>query len=205
MRSGAYKTATRCHAAGPRRYNARRMPRPARRLFTLCSAVSLLLCIALCVLWVRSYRVGDGLQWWSAGRDGGVSYHRVTSDSGQVAYKNTWEQGGTRPPAGAPQFRRTRWEPVREGYPPDPEALVWAGFHWQKGDGVYSGPFTLVGLPYWFLAGATAVLPLYRLARRAHARRRANRGRCSSCGYDLRATADRCPECGTLLEGKGEA
>src|SRR5687768_2785066 len=35
------------------------MRRLARRLFTLCSAVSLLLCVAVCVLWVRSARFGD--------------------------------------------------------------------------------------------------------------------------------------------------
>jgi len=31
-----------------------------RRLFTLASALSLLLCAAIIVLWVRSYRVRDG-------------------------------------------------------------------------------------------------------------------------------------------------
>jgi hypothetical protein len=34
----------------------------ARRLFTLLSALSLLLCAAVCVLWVRSYNAGDNLQ-----------------------------------------------------------------------------------------------------------------------------------------------
>ena len=35
------------------------MRRLVRRLFTLCSAVSLVLCVAACVLWVRSYRTMD--------------------------------------------------------------------------------------------------------------------------------------------------
>src|SRR5688500_13674928 len=35
------------------------MRRLARRLFMVCSAVSLLLCVAVCVLWVRSYSNWD--------------------------------------------------------------------------------------------------------------------------------------------------
>jgi hypothetical protein len=30
-----------------------------RRLFTLVSALSLVLCVGTCVLWVRSYRIAD--------------------------------------------------------------------------------------------------------------------------------------------------
>ena len=39
------------------------MRRLARHLFTLCSAVSLLLCVAVCVLWVRSYYAADSFGW----------------------------------------------------------------------------------------------------------------------------------------------
>jgi hypothetical protein len=55
--------------------------------------------------------------------------------------------------------------------------------------------------PYWKLALIAIALPVGRLGRwrRAATQRRlaARRGLCRTCGYDLRATPDRCPECGT--------
>jgi len=42
------------------------MRRLARHLFALCSAGSLVLCVAAGVLWVRSYRVADILVFASA-------------------------------------------------------------------------------------------------------------------------------------------
>lgn len=50
-------------------------------------------------------------------------------------------------------------------------------------------------LPYWFLICLFGAWPLCLLGRRIRDGRRA--GTCHRCGYDLRATPDRCPECGT--------
>jgi hypothetical protein len=57
----------------------------------------------------------------------------------------------------------------------------------------------VVGVPHWFPLLFTLVLPAVWL--RAFRRRRYRRrnGLCPVCGYDLRASTDRCPECGTPI------
>ena len=54
---------------------------------------------------------------------------------------------------------------------------------------------TLV-LPTWFLVAVFASIPTFRFAATLRRARRRKQNRCLSCGYDLRATPDGCPECG---------
>jgi hypothetical protein len=56
--------------------------------------------------------------------------------------------------------------------------------------------FVLI-LPYWLLALVFAVPPATFIVRRARSARQRETSLCPTCGYDLRATPDRCPECGT--------
>jgi len=55
---------------------------------------------------------------------------------------------------------------------------------------------------FWTLEIPFAIPPiawvLIRLVRWEKARSRTRIGRCPTCNYDLRATPDRCPECGTI-------
>jgi hypothetical protein len=84
----------------------------------------------------------------------------------------------------------------REGDPAD-AWLAGGGFRYVRitSDGMRR--WNLV-LPFWALALATAIPPLAREARRRQLARRARAGLCPACGYDLRATPDRCPECGNV-------
>lgn len=59
-----------------------------------------------------------------------------------------------------------------------------------------------VALPYWAIVATLSAAPLCWLAARKVIRGRRWRlehGLCARCGYDIRATPDRCPECGTAV------
>ena len=85
------------------------------------------------------------------------------------------------------------WRP-RVAYRPE-----WAGqvnrggfryTRWSDGSGQ-------VGVPVWVVALAFAVAATSAEAVHRVRRRRSGHGLCRNCGYDLRATPGRCPECGT--------
>jgi hypothetical protein len=58
--------------------------------------------------------------------------------------------------------------------------------------------------PTGFLAAAAAMLPAMWVIRNVKRRMWRQSGCCAACGYDLRATPDRCPECGEVPK-KAEA
>ena len=58
-----------------------------------------------------------------------------------------------------------------------------------------------VTAPAWFFAsvlGWPAVLVAFRIRRAVIRRGRRDGRHCAGCGYDLRATPERCPECGMI-------
>jgi hypothetical protein len=58
---------------------------------------------------------------------------------------------------------------------------------------------TEVAVRYWVVVSALLVLPAL-AAIGGMRRRRRIVGLCRNCGYDLRASKDRCPECGKAIE-----
>jgi hypothetical protein len=69
---------------------------------------------------------------------------------------------------------------------------------WRPKDGGY---FFIATAPFWFLCAIFSITPLCWLRRalhRHHTESRRRAGLCVKCGYDLRASSDRCPECGAV-------
>jgi hypothetical protein len=181
-----------------------------RRLLNLVTALSLLLCVAVVALWIPSYRKGftaGAVTFWPnrAGYGGGAVAAELTSGAVVVEgfllsksepnFEGTW-----------PGIHLERSDP---GHPFDDFLFrrAWRGRI--AGFGVIDDRLTIpppevddlrvvgVCVPAWFATAALAALPVTRFVRAQRSRRRRSLGLCPKCGYDLRATPERCPECGT--------
>jgi hypothetical protein len=130
-----------------------------------------------------------------------------TSDGGLLLRWDRRDYTGPGPPppdARAPALAWERSEPVPLAalYPPG-SLLQRAGFRLTRSRTLYGSTAEAhdgrtLAFPFWAIAAACAALPAALVLRRRTARRRARLGLCPACGYDLRATPDRCPECGTI-------
>ncbi|HEY7117819.1 MAG TPA: hypothetical protein VH475_14620 [Tepidisphaeraceae bacterium] len=84
----------------------------------------------------------------------------------------------------------------------DPAGVkTWAGFAWGEypetfGHGM-PATVQVIAVPLACLAVGLATPALLRVRAWRKRRVRGLAGHCPGCGYDLRATPDRCPECGT--------
>jgi hypothetical protein len=58
--------------------------------------------------------------------------------------------------------------------------------------------FHSMRIPFWLLSPLSALPAVSLLIKRRQEKRRTILGACRQCGYDLRATPERCPECGTV-------
>jgi hypothetical protein len=170
------------------------MRRVVRHLFTMFVALSLLLCVALCVLWVRSYWISDLLSWkeprWSA--------FVITADGEFWFGLNTGVDDRWIPDEGGFQHRTD--EVDGGGVFPDRipgDTLHFHAYGFAVVTGVRWGEnWNNVFLPGWFIFSITVAVPVVWFGRIRQRRRRP--GHCG-CGYDLRASPERCPECGTAV------
>ena len=183
------------------------------RLFTILSAVSLLLCVVLLSLYL------GGLQSaWTIGYAASGHYYVLSTAPRHsfflIAFHDPMVVGSgwvlRRDPAGAlpmpPSPSGTSYvaiaKPGWSNYGPTgrikaPPLFDYASFNAIANPGgaeqivqVWPVPYILMSvvLPFWYVVNA-----------RRRNRQRLAAGLCLHCGYDLRASKDRCPECGTPI------
>ena len=202
-----------------------------RRAFTLGSAVSLLLCAAVAVLWVWSY-VPPGIL-LTFGLENGRVWNVVAINEapGTIVIESAagWPHGSIlHVVAGRDEARAgdvivyiaggwskivDRTEGHRLGVKFEYGTTLPCIDRYGITDNGRVGLVDVAGapgpvgyfnaqVPAWMAAAATGLpaalilgVRTYRALRRRH---RIRKGCCSKCGYDLRASPDRCPECGTI-------
>jgi hypothetical protein len=189
------------------------MKRLRRWLFNFAAGVSLLLCAATMALWVQSYVVhpfvlnqrshGDKPSFRTSAHcfdvdSYGGRFHLDILPEPERWADQVYVMSGPNLPAGHPRMI------VNVSFDPD-----WLPFDWWW----YGEVFQVYTYgrrwylhaegQYWPIALAAAILPAVWIWRETRNRRQCKRGLCPVCGYGLRATPDRCPECGTIVSTKG--
>lgn len=163
-------------------------------------ALSLLLCIIVVPMWLRSYLVTEN---WSVASDtqefqvfshaGGIYVGRIVGWSGRhpLQYRpegvNGWSSWGDES------------DHLLRKWPPWCPAFVSGSL---RDDGIY--PCSLIVVPYWTLELLLLVPPLLDWRRRLRRGRRLRAGRCVECGYNLKGSAGQCSECGTRFAVRGD-
>jgi hypothetical protein len=161
-----------------------------RRIFNLMVGLSLLICAATVALWLRSYFVQPPPAVYS---------DRWLYDEGYAAiYKGefTFVYSDTQP-------KSAKWfQLVRLNTTPLRVYQFMVSSEWNAGVVVW---YTSVELRLWLVVVVALLVPITAMARFLRDRSRPVEGKCRNCGFDLRATPDRCPECGTAIIAPSEA
>jgi hypothetical protein len=175
----------------------------------VATAVSLTVGLAALAFWPRSYHSFDQYRALDAeartlvfitSLRGGLQVARVKTILNADGYLGSiWQSGWTSwrltSPTWSPGPPGDNWQLLAGN--PATRDFRRLGFRLLRGDLGAGRPFWSIRIPYWFLALLGLPLPtacIMSWYRRRHTRKR---GHCPTCGYDLRATPDRCPECGT--------
>ena len=189
-----------------------------RRLQHILVGLSLLIWVATAVIWVRGKLVdwdGFGVGYlWERGeleevnsfgkyrvKRAGPAGHTadglyLASEQGSFGLRvvhQTLEAGAGMFSEELPGWRRLSGMPLSITPP-----STWMGFGGEV-DPEYKGWSLKLVVPQWFVLLVATPLPARLLWRSLRRRASIRRGRCCSCGYDLRGSPDRCPECGTAV------
>jgi hypothetical protein len=176
-----------------------------RPLFNVLAGLSLALCLATVAAAIRGFWINDNFirrHIYFAG-DGslacrnliGFNFHRWGIEIGTARRINPLALERESHPQTEWSYDHSDSDPVNRF------ALLFGTYSRYVGttDPIPTSSWSLF-IPYWIVIALTALEPVlaFRAAMRERQRRRT--GICPICGYDLRATPDRCPECGRVPE-----
>jgi hypothetical protein len=183
-----------------------------RIILNSLALLSLLVCVGTMVLWVRSHRIADLLGRESAtdatGRRCGGSISSGAGGAQVVFWVRHHAATPLEPGTGWSRFSHavdSKHGAAHQVYLSSIGATQFLGVAWAhyqidpsggRGGVAMGAPTQSVWqleVPYYLIAVVAALLPACWVWRRS---RRPRAGCCARCGYDLRATPDRCPECG---------
>ncbi len=176
-----------------------------RLLFNILTLSSLLLFTTAMGIWMRSYLVVDNIDYQTRS-----SIWEIGSERGIIAYyRKAWKNGGhfTNPELGV------SYDIASTGLGPPtgrPMSILDGKNDFDRRFGDFDvvyrdDDFTterLVEFPLWLPAALSLVMPAvweWMAIRDRRWQRRKRIGQCVKCGYDLRASENRCPECGTSI------
>jgi hypothetical protein len=191
-----------------------------RRLSITCSIISLLLAGAALWLWGRGRSIGDTVlltQGPSAAVVGTLGRSYFTqgwSSGGGVRLLAGWMDSAPTSPSAIStaglHFQHGSYDPGSRAsaYPTEHFLRTGDVAHDAAGFEFFSRDYDItsyrerswsVTLPMWAVILLTLALPMRtatQLWRARRRRRRLSAGMCPDCGYDLRGSPERCPECG---------
>jgi hypothetical protein len=176
------------------------------------AAISLLLCMAVILIGFCSYFAFAPIgQYWETVWDGNSSYRNRgwLAKNGSLhlvrSYRLKQPASGSKPQKvlhiGADPAHYFVLQPTTLGF-----AFVnhISSYRGAAGTSVQVDTMTVsqLSFPLWLLAILFGVCPTLWVVAAMRQRMRQIGSRCVHCGYDLRATPDRCPECGLVPKGK---
>ena len=163
-------------------------------MFNAMSILSLLLALAVAASWVRSYMRHDFFGYYEAHHPSALIQVDPSRGRARFTVRSAKEPFYV-------EQEQERWTHFSEA-PVDLQAFrhAFMGISWRK---TYHrlGMWTAsVIIPHAYLLLIFTALPAIRIYRSLRRRRLRLIGHCRVCGYDLRATPERCPECGAVTK-----
>jgi hypothetical protein len=186
--------------------------RMIRRLFTITSAISTLILLAAVTMWVRGIQRDFQIDWAFRNQDGWLDSAPGGLRLGAVQLHTAVPVAGDSEP-GWIHVSEKRWCGLEENALKLPGLKVCRGNR-DRGTLIMGGlapihfwgdRFWDIQVQWWALALLASVLPAGWIRFIWLRRARAREGCCAHCGYDLRASKGRCPECGTLTDATPNA